>query len=175
MSTGKKERNMRNIKLSMVVAAAIAVALASAAPGHAANNNWVPQVDGTYLWADAANWDPNIPTDDGGQVAYLEAGGKTITVDLDGNDVNLGSSKVRVHHGNWIFDDLTTVDMASKARLTVDNLYADNCSGNPIYNIRITANQMTTDHNPNQVVTLNAPFTIGHIKKGWPGSQGREI
>ena len=178
MSTSKKERFMRNIKLSLVITAAFAVTLVVGTPAQATDKTWLPTAAGTYLWADANNWDPNLglpPTDDGGRVANITPGGSAaIIIDLDGNAVNLAASRVELRYGNITIDDLTQVDPALKARLTANDIYTNNASGTHTYNVPITASIFRTRLNPNQLVTLNAPFTITTIDKGWPGSQGRE-
>lgn len=158
---------------SICLLAAIAMLLGSVPDtAEAVQSDWVPPADG--VWNDGGNWSMGVPVDSGGTVAFLHQSGQTITVDLNGTPVNLGSSRVEFRHGNWTVDDLTQADPALKARLTADNIWSNNASGSHTFNVPITANLFRTRLNPDQPVTINAPFSITTFDKGWPGSQGRE-
>ncbi len=123
MSTSKKERFMRNTKLSLVIAAALAVTLAVVTPAMAVDHYWgLTGVDGN--WADT-NWvDTNgvplgtIP-DDGNNIRFKTATGSNSSINIQGADTFLPNSTMIPQDNNtvsiWIYDGNTLTPTAAPA------------------------------------------------------------
>ena len=136
----------------------------------AANSNWLPNVSGSYLWHDNANWDNLIPVNTGGVVGTLHRNGQTHDIDLSGASVILDASRVKFNGGHW-----TINDTGGGASFNADFLDVSNATNSFHMNVPLNVGTLFTRMNPNRPVNINSAFTIlTAIDKGAPGSQGRE-